>query len=166
MSRFRADAVQGTTWAKGQTPVVSVPGQRQGISAASAVSAKGAFWFATYAGGLNGTLFVTLLRRMMRGRRKPLHLIVDGLPAHRTRLVRDYVNKPEGKLTLHFCRVCPRPQSRRIRLEPRQTHRKRTSATAQGRASGTTGGCPARRYRQATQPRPIILQTSKCRLYC
>ena len=59
-SGFRADAVQGTTWgAKGQTPVVSVPGQRQGISAASAVSAKGAFWFATYAGGLNGTLFVT-----------------------------------------------------------------------------------------------------------
>ena len=77
---FRADAVQGTTWgAKGQTPVVSVPGQRQGISAASAVSAKGAFWFATYAGGLNGTLFVTLLRRMMRGRRKPLHLIVECL---------------------------------------------------------------------------------------
>ena len=67
---FRAVAVQGTTWgAKGQTPVVSVPGQRKGISAASAVSTKGAFWFATYAGGLNGTLFVTLLRRMMRGRR-------------------------------------------------------------------------------------------------
>ena len=43
-SGFRADAVQGRTWgAKGQTPVVSVPGQRQGISAASAVSSKGAF---------------------------------------------------------------------------------------------------------------------------
>ena len=81
---FRADAVQGTTWgAKGQTPVVAVAGQRQGISAASAVSAKGAFWFATYAGGLNGALFASLLRRMMRGRRKLLHLIVDGLPAHR-----------------------------------------------------------------------------------
>ena len=39
---------------------------------------------------------------MMRGRRKPLHLIVDGLPAHRTRLVRAYVNKLDGKLTLHF----------------------------------------------------------------
>lgn len=102
-SGFRADAVQGTTWgAKGQTPVVSVPGQRQGISAASAVSAKGAFWFATYAGGLNGALFVTLLRRMMRGRRKPLHLIVDGLPAHKTRAVRDYVDELGGKLTLHF----------------------------------------------------------------
>lgn len=102
-SGFRADAVQGTTWgAKGQTPVLSVPGQRQGISAASAVNAKGAFWFATYQGGLNGALFVTLLRRMMRGRRRPLHLIVDGLPAHKTRAVRDYVDELRGKLTLHF----------------------------------------------------------------
>ena len=82
--------------------MVSVPGQRQSISAASAVSAKGAFWFATYAGGLKGALFVSLLRRMMRGRRRPLHLIVDGLPAHRTRVVRDYVDELDGKLTLHF----------------------------------------------------------------
>lgn len=39
---------------------------------------------------------------MMRGRRKPLHLIVDGLPAHKTRVVRDYVDARNGKLTLHF----------------------------------------------------------------
>lgn len=38
----------------------------------------------------------------MRGRRKPLHLIVDGLPAHKTRVVRDYVDARNGKLTLHF----------------------------------------------------------------
>lgn len=102
-SGFRADAVQGTTWgAKGHTPVVSVPGQRQGISAASAVNSKGAFWFATYKGGLNGALFVELLRRMMRGRRKPVHMIVDGLPAHKTKLVKDYIAGLEGRLTLHF----------------------------------------------------------------
>jgi transposase len=102
-SGFRADAVHGTTWgAKGQTPVVSVPGQRQGISAASAVSAKGAFWFATYAGGLTGERFVDLLRRMRRGRRKPLHLILDGLPAHKTKAVTHYVAELDGKLTLHY----------------------------------------------------------------
>lgn len=88
--------------AKGHTPVLSVPGQRQGISAALAVSAKGAFWFATYAGGLNGALFVALLRQMMRRRCQPLHLVVDGLPAHKTRAVRDYVDELHGKLTLHF----------------------------------------------------------------
>lgn len=101
-SGFRADAVHGKTWgAKGSTPVVAVPGQRQGISAASAVSAKGAFWFATYAGGLNGNLFIKLLGRMMRGRRKPLHLILDGLPAHKTHAVKQYVAGLQGKLTLH-----------------------------------------------------------------
>ena len=102
-SGFRADAVHGRTWgAQGQTPVVSVPGQRQRISAASAITTKGAFWFATYAGGLTGERFVTLLRRMRRGRRKPLHLILDGLPAHKTKAVTQYVAELDGKLTLHY----------------------------------------------------------------
>ena len=102
-SGFRADAVQGTTWGvKAQTPVVRVPGQRQGISAASAVSAKGAFWFATYPGALTAVLFIDLLRQMMRGRRKPLHLILDSLPAHKTRAVKDYAAGLNGKLTLHY----------------------------------------------------------------
>lgn len=102
-SGFRADAVQGKTWsAKGHTPVVSVPGQRQGISAASAVNSKGGFWFATYGGGLNCKLFVELLRKMMEGRRRTVHLVLDGLPAHKTKLVREYVASLKVKLTLHF----------------------------------------------------------------
>ena len=102
-SGFRADAVQGTTWgAKGETPVVSVPGQRQSISAASAVSAKGAFWFVTYPGALTAVLFIDLLRRMMRGRRQPLHLILDGLPAHKTNAVTQYAAGLNGTLTLHY----------------------------------------------------------------
>lgn len=102
-SGFRADAVQGTTWGvKGQTPIVHVPGQRQSISAASAISAKGAFWFATYKGALSGERFVELLKKLMYRRKNPLHLVVDGLPAHKKGLVRDYVAATQGKLTLHF----------------------------------------------------------------
>ena len=60
-SGFRADAVHGRTWGKkGQTPVVERPGQRQTISAASAVNAKGGFWHCTYEGGLTAELFVRL----------------------------------------------------------------------------------------------------------
>ena len=100
---FRADAVHGRTWGKkGQTPVVERPGQRQSISAASAVNARGGFWFCTYEGGLNAELFVTLLRTMMRPRSKPVHLVVDGLPAHKTALVKAYVASTNGMLTLHF----------------------------------------------------------------
>jgi len=102
-SGFRADAVHGKTWGvKGQTPVVERPGQRQSISAASAVNSKGAFWYCTYQGGLTAELFVALLKKMMRHRSKPVHLVVDGLPAHKTALVRDYVASTNGLLTLHF----------------------------------------------------------------
>jgi transposase len=102
-SGFRADAVQGRTWGvKGQTPIVERPGQRQSISAASAVTAQGAFWYCTYQGGLNADLFVGLLRRLMRHRSKPVHLVVDGLPAHKTKLVKDYVASTGGRLTLHL----------------------------------------------------------------
>lgn len=102
-SGFRADAVHGRTWGKkGQTPGVERPGQRQTISAASAVNAKGGFWYCTYEGGLTAELFVHLLRQLMRHRVRPVHLVVDGLPAHKTRLVKDYVASTEGRLTLHF----------------------------------------------------------------
>src|SRR5436190_345975 len=63
-SGFRADAVQGRTWGV------------KGVSAASAVNAKGAFWFATYKGGMSADLFVAMLKQIMSHRRKPLFLVV------------------------------------------------------------------------------------------
>ena len=105
-SGFRADTVHSKTWArKGKTPVVQRPGRRQSISAASAVNAKGGFWFATYEGALNAELFVQLLKKMMRGRSKPVHLVVDGLPAHKRADVREYIASTKGKLCMH--RACP-----------------------------------------------------------
>jgi hypothetical protein len=101
-SGFRADTVHGRTWApKGQTPIIQRPGQRQSISAASAVNAKGGFWFATYKGALNAELFIELLQKMMKGRAKPVHLVVDGLPAHKRANVREYIASTQGKLTMH-----------------------------------------------------------------
>ena len=34
--------------------------------------------------------------------RKPVHLVLDSLPARKKAIVRDYVAATEGKLTLHF----------------------------------------------------------------
>jgi hypothetical protein len=93
---------------KGQTPVVARPGQRQSISAAVAVNAKGGFWYCSFRGGLTAELFVRLLQMMMRYRTRPVHLVVDGLPAHKTRLVKDYVASTEGRLTSTSCRDMPR----------------------------------------------------------
>src|SRR5215470_13346275 len=102
-SGFRADVVQGTTWGvKGRTPIVATPGTRQSVSAASAVTAKGAFWFATYQGGMSAELFVAMLSQLMRHRKKPLFLILDSLPAHKAKVVQNYVQSTGGKLELYF----------------------------------------------------------------
>jgi transposase len=37
----------------------------------------------------------------MRHRSKPVHLVVDGLPAHKTALVKAYLASTGGMLTLH-----------------------------------------------------------------
>lgn len=58
-SGFRADTVHGKTWApKGKTPVIEQPGQRQSIPTATAVNAKGGFWFQTDNPALNAELFI------------------------------------------------------------------------------------------------------------
>ncbi len=102
-SGFRADTDHGKTWGvRGQTPVVERPGQRQSISAASAVNAQGAFWFCTYQGALNAELFVELLKQMMESRQKPVHLVLDGLPAHKKLCIKEFVASTNGRLTLHF----------------------------------------------------------------
>ena len=68
------------------------------MSAASAVNAKGAFWFSTYEGGLSGELFVTVLGKLTFNRRKAVHLVVDGLPAHKKAIVKEYVDSTQGKM--------------------------------------------------------------------
>ena len=74
----------------------------QSVSAASAVHALGAFWFSTYEGALNAESFVGLLQRMMRYRKKPVHMVLDSFPAHKKACVRDYVAATQDRLTLHF----------------------------------------------------------------
>jgi transposase len=51
---------------------------------------------------MSADLFVAMLKQIMRRRRKPLFLVIDSLPAHKAKLVRDYVETTDGKLKLHF----------------------------------------------------------------
>ena|SRR5208283_6246369 len=51
---------------------------------------------------MSAELLVTMLEHVMKGRRRPLFLVLDSLAAHRARMVRDYVETTNGKLELHF----------------------------------------------------------------
>jgi transposase len=99
----RSDSPLGRSYGlKGQTPVVKTSGQRQKINAISAVNAKGAFWYKVYGGTLTAALFLVMLQDLMKGRKKPIMLVVDGLPAHRAKVVARYVRSTKGRLELHF----------------------------------------------------------------
>ena len=43
-----------------------------------------------------------MLKQVMRRRRRPLFLVLDSLPAHKAKVVRDYVETKDGKLKLYF----------------------------------------------------------------
>jgi len=100
---FQSDPPLGRTYGlKGHTPVVASSGQRQSINVISAVNASGAFWAATYTGKLNAESFVAFLKNFMKGRRRKVLLVVDGHPAHKANLVKDYIAALAGRLELHF----------------------------------------------------------------
>jgi transposase len=100
---FQSDPPLGRTYGlKGHTPVVASSGQRQSINVISAVNAGGAFWAATYTGKLDAEAFVAFLRNFMKGRRTKVFLVVDGHPAHKAKVVQEYVAQTQGRLELYF----------------------------------------------------------------
>ena len=102
-SGVRSDFHSGSTWAaRGQTPIVRVTGQRFSLNMISAISPRGALRFMVVKGGVNARVFIGFLKRLLHGQRRPVFLIVDGHPAHRARIVKEFVASLEGKLRLYF----------------------------------------------------------------
>lgn len=99
----RSDAPLGKTWGvKGETPEVPTSGRRQAVSAISAVNARGAFWYDVYTGRLNATRFIEFLCAFLRRRPGVFFLVVDGHPAHRAKIVAEFVQSLRGRLEIHF----------------------------------------------------------------
>jgi transposase len=100
----RADQAAGRSWAPvGQTPVVKRTGKRFRVNMLSAISNAGMLRFRLFTGSFNGPVFIDFLRRLLRdcgGRR--VHLIVDGHPVHRAKLVSAWVERHSAQIQLHF----------------------------------------------------------------
>jgi hypothetical protein len=100
---FQSDPVLARTYGlKGQTPVVTTSGQRQSLNVISAVNARGEFWAVTYTGKLNAESFVAFLRNFVESQAGRLFLVVDGYPAQKANVVKNYIQSLKGRLELHF----------------------------------------------------------------
>jgi transposase len=100
----RSDAAAGRSWAPvGQTPVIKGTGKRFRVNMISAVSNAGMLRFRLFTGSFTGAVFIEFLRRLLRdcdGRK--VHLIVDGHPVHRSKLVSAWVGRHGDRIELHF----------------------------------------------------------------
>jgi transposase len=100
----RSDVATGRSWAPvGQTPVIKGTGKRFRVNMISAVSNAGMLRFRLFTGSFTGAVFIDFLRRLLRdcGGRK-VHLIVDGHPVHRAKLVSAWVGRHAERIELHF----------------------------------------------------------------
>jgi transposase len=100
----RSDAAAGRSWAPiGQTPVIRRSGKRFRVNMISAISNQGMLRFRLFTGSFTGAVFIDFLRRLLRdcGQRK-VHLIVDGHPVHRAKLVSAWAGRHPDRIQLHF----------------------------------------------------------------
>lgn len=100
----RSDAAAGRSWAPvGQTPVIKRTGKRFRVNMLSAISNAGMLRFRLFVGSFNGLVFIDFLRRLLRDcQGRKVHLIVDGHPVHRAKLVSAWVGRHAEQIELHF----------------------------------------------------------------
>ena len=90
------------TWApKGQTPVLQYSFNWKCLSAIAGLTIWN-FYFQLFPGSIKGPQIIQFLGHLRRHIPKPLLVIWDGLPAHRSRLVRDFVAGQAGAIQLEY----------------------------------------------------------------
>ena len=103
-SGLRSDHTAGRTWAPvGQTPVTKGTGKRFKANLIAAISNTGTLRFRVFDEKFTGPVFLDFLKRLVKDAKgRKIMLIIDGHPAHRARIVRDWVAANPTLIELHF----------------------------------------------------------------
>ena len=89
-------------WApKGKTPVLQYNFNWKSLSAVAGLTFLN-FCFRLYPGSVKGEQVVDFLRALVRQISGPLLVVWDGLPAHRSRVVRDYITGLDGWIHIEY----------------------------------------------------------------
>lgn len=100
-AQVRSDYHSGTTWAPiGQTPIVKATGARCKLNLISAISPKGQLRFMCTQGNVTADVFIDFLKPLIKGRDKPIYLVLDGHPVHRSAKVAKFVEQHKERLRL------------------------------------------------------------------
>lgn len=93
----------GRTWGqRGQAPMVVRTDARGGFNVLSTVEASGDLRYHVEADNVNSARYIAFLRQLLRGRTRPLILLVDRVSFHGSKPVRDFVRAHRHQLRVFF----------------------------------------------------------------
>ena len=87
---------------KGQTPQIFLPAKRARISMISSITNRGDIQFMLYPKGLNASLFIIFMKRLIAHRKRKVFLIVDNLRVHHAKAVKAWVEDHTDSIELFF----------------------------------------------------------------
>jgi transposase len=100
---LRSDYQAGRSYGrKGRTPVIPGTGQRFGCNMMSAITNRGKVAFRVFKGRFVTAVMIDFLRRLSRQAPRKAFLIVDGHPVHRSRKVRQWVDRRRHEIEMFF----------------------------------------------------------------
>jgi hypothetical protein len=96
---LRSDDVRGRSYApRGRTPVVRPSQKRASVGLISAVTNKGELRWMVLDRGITAALLIVFLERLIREAGCKVFLILDRLPVHRARAVRDWLAERRSQI--------------------------------------------------------------------
>ena len=100
---MRSDHQAGTTWApKGKTPVIVKTGKRFRLNMISSLTNRGKLEFMLFKEGFTAGIFIDFLGRLIRYNRRKVFIIVDGHPAHKAKMVKEWLEEHSDRIELFF----------------------------------------------------------------
>lgn len=85
---------------RGVKPVQAQGGYRFGVNMVSAINNSGNSRFMLFSGRMNGKKFIEFLRRLIKGQRQKITLIIDNATYHKSALVKAFAAKNAEKIEL------------------------------------------------------------------
>lgn len=87
---------------RGKTPILRIPVRRSSLSVISAITNQGTVRFMIFKGALSPDILLQFLRRLTRGRKRRVFLILDNLRVHKARKVAEWAERHADLIQIFF----------------------------------------------------------------
>ena len=100
---LRNNSQYGRSYApRGKTPTMPLPAKREHINLISTVTNRGKVRFMVYENSLNADILIKFLKRLIKDAGKKVFLILDNLPVHHSKAVKQWLESHTEEIEVFF----------------------------------------------------------------